>query len=267
MPHVTDKRQTTRRSTNRRREGASDVTGVRLNKAIADAGVTSRRGADQLITAGRVKINGDVVTELGSRVMPNDRIMVDGKMISDAERHVYLILNKPRDVITTTSDERGRRAVVDLVDVPQRVYPVGRLDRNTTGVLVLTNDGDLANRLMHPRYGVARVYEVVLDRALALKHGRDIARGVELENGELTAPCEVDVDDKDRTKVWIRLHEGKNREVRRLFEHFGYDVKRLDRREYGGLTARGLARGEWRRLDRREVSMLRRLVRLDDPRE
>lgn len=238
--------------------------GTRLNKVIADAGVASRRAADEMIAGGRVKVNGVLVTEHGVRVGPGDRVMVDDRIISDPERHVYILLNKPKDVITTTSDERGRRTVLDLVDVGERIYPVGRLDRNTTGVLLLTNDGSIANRLMHPRYGIARVYQVTLDRPLELRHAREIAAGVRLENGDRTSPCELDVDDRDRTTVWARLYEGKNREVRRLFEHFGYDVTRLDRREYAGLSVRGLARGEWRRLDRREISMLRRLVRVND---
>lgn len=246
------------------RDTPSLERGTRLNKVIADAGVASRRAADEMIAAGRVKVNGLVVTELGTRVRPGERVMVDGKIIADPERHVYILLNKPKDVITTTSDERGRRTVLDLVDIGERIYPVGRLDRNTTGVLLLTNDGTIANRLMHPRYGIARVYEVTLDRPLELRHAKEIATGVELENGERTAPCEIDLEDKDRTKVWARLYEGKNREVRRLFEHFGYDVVRLDRREYAGLTVRGLARGEWRRLDKREISMIRRLVLTND---
>ena len=238
-------------------------SGVRLNKLIADAGVTSRRGADQLIADGRVKINGRVVAELGTRVMPNDRVMVDGKLIGDPERHVYILMNKPKDTITTTSDERGRRTVLDLLNLEERIYPVGRLDRNTTGVLLLTNDGALANRLMHPRHGIPRLYNVVLDKPIELRDAKKIAQGVELENGDQTQRCEVTVDDRDRAHVRIVLTEGKNREVRRLFEHFGYEVARLDRKEYAGLTTRGLARGEWRKLDRKEVGMLRRMVGLE----
>lgn len=237
--------------------------GIRLNKVIADAGVSSRRGADELIAEGRVKVNSKVATELGMRVGPNDRVMVDGKLIGDPERHIYVLLNKPKDTITTTSDERGRRTVLDLIDSRERIYPVGRLDRNTTGVLLLTNDGALANRLMHPRYRVPRTYNVVLDKPLELKDARKLAAGVELENGDQTQPCELDMEDRDRTHVTITLFEGKNREVRRLFEHFGYEVIRLDRKLYGGITTRGLARGEWRRLERKEISALRRLVNLE----
>lgn len=237
--------------------------GVRLNKVIADAGIASRRGADALIESGRVKINGEAVTELGARVGPNDRVMVDGKLIGDPERSVYILLNKPKDTITTTSDERGRRTVLDLVDVHERLYPVGRLDRNTTGVLLLTNDGTLANRLMHPRYGVPRLYDVTLDKALAFSDAKQIASGVTLENGDETQACRVEIDPRNHARVSIELHEGKNREVRRIFEHFGYEVTRLDRKQYAGLTSRGLARGEWRRLERREIAMLRDMTNLD----
>lgn len=250
-------------ATARERNNGAANQGMRLNKAIADAGVTSRRGADELIAAGRVKVNGRVVAELGTRVTSNDRVSVDGQLIGDPERHTYYLLNKPKDTITTTSDERGRRTVMDLLNARERIYPVGRLDRNTTGVLLLTNDGELANRLMHPRYGVGRLYDVTLDKPLELTHGKQIAKGVTLENGDETQACEISLDDRDRSRLLIRLFEGKNREVRRLFEHFGYEVLRLDRKEYAGLTARGLARGEWRRLERREIQMLRNLAGMD----
>jgi 23S rRNA pseudouridine2605 synthase len=237
--------------------------GTRLNKVIADAGVASRRAADGLIAEGRVRVNGRVVTELGMRVTPNDQIAVDGKIIGLPERHVYLLMNKPKDTITTTSDERGRRTVLDLIDQPQRLYPVGRLDRNTTGALLLTNDGDLAHRLMHPRFGIERYYEVELDRPIAFADAKAIARGnVDLGNGDVTGQCEIFVDDRDRRQVTIMLREGKNREVRRLFEAFEYNVEKLNRRAYAGLTTRGLARGEWRHLERNEVAALRHLVGL-----
>jgi 23S rRNA pseudouridine2605 synthase len=231
---------------------------------LADAGVASRRAADRLIAEGHVKVNGTVVDELGTKVNPYDKIMVDDKLIGDPERHIYLLLNKPKDTITTTSDERGRKTVLDLVHSEERIYPVGRLDRNTTGALLLTNDGELANRLMHPSYGIERFYNVVLDKPLELKDARAIAAGdIDIGDGDVTGPTEVVVEDKDRTHVQIMLREGKNREVRRLFEHFGYDVIRLDRKMYAGLSTRGLARGDSRRLDRRELSALRRLVNLE----
>jgi 23S rRNA pseudouridine2605 synthase len=244
-----------------KQKGVSE--GIRINKFIADAGIASRRAVDALIEEGRVKINSRLVTELGTRVMPNDRVMVDGKLIGDPERHVYILLHKPKDTITTTSDELGRRTVLDLIGHRSRIYPVGRLDRNTTGVLILTNDGDLAHRLMHPSYGVERQYEVVLDKPLEFKDAKKIAQGVELDNGDVTQECELSVDDRDRRSVVIVLREGKNREVRRLFEHFGYEVMRLHRSMYAGMTVRGLARGEWRILERRELSALRRLAELE----
>ena len=238
--------------------------GVRLNKVIADSGAASRRAADEMIREGRVKINGSVVTELGTRVKGNDKVTIDNKLISDPPRHSYVLLNKPKDTITTTSDERGRRTVLDLVEYHDRIYPVGRLDRNTTGVLLLTNDGDLSHRLMHPRYGVERLYDVELDKPLENRHARKIAAGVTFENGEETQPCELFVEERDARVLSIQLREGKNREVRRLFEEFGYTVVRLHRSQYAGLTVRGLARGEWRPLTRREISALRRLVNLHD---
>lgn len=253
----------TAKSASQRTQAKPVSQGTRLNKVIADAGVASRRAADEMIAEGRVKVNSKVVTELGTRVTSNDRIMVDGKLIGDPERHIYVLLNKPKDTITTTSDERGRRTVLDLIDSRERIYPVGRLDRNTTGVLLLTNDGALANRLMHPRHQVPRIYDVVLDKPLELRDARAITEGVELENGDRTQPCEIDMNDQGRDHLRITLYEGKNREVRRLFEHFGYEVTRLDRKFYAGLSSRGLARGEWRRLERKEVSALRRLVNLE----
>jgi pseudouridine synthase len=224
--------------------------------------VASRRSADAIITEGRVKVNGRVVTELGTRVFATDKITIDGKPIGDPERHVYILLNKPKDTITTTKDELGRRTVLDLIGYRTRIYPVGRLDRNTTGVLLLTNDGELANRLMHPRYGVERRYEVTLDKPLEIRDAKAIAAGVELENGDVTQECEVMFDDRNREQVEIVLKEGKNREVRRLFEHFGYEVLRLHRAMYAGLTVRGLARGEWRPLERKEITALHRLAEL-----
>ncbi len=245
-------------------EATPSETGTRLNKVIADAGVASRRAADGLIAEGRVSVNGRVVTELGTRVAANDRVSVDGRTIGNPERNVYVLLNKPKDTISTTSDERGRRTVTDVIGSKQRIYPVGRLDRNTTGVLLLTNDGELANRLMHPRHGIQRHYAAVIDKPLEFRHARAIAEGsVDLGGGDVTGPCEVVVEDKDRRNVDITLTEGRNREVRRLFEAFGYTVVRLTRRSYAGLTTRGLARGEWRSLTRSEVAALRRLVGLD----
>ncbi|MCS6999837.1 MAG: pseudouridine synthase [Bacteroidota bacterium] len=240
----------------------SDTPLIRLNKFLADAGIASRRKADELIAQGVVKVNGRVVTELGTKVHPGDLVTVAGKPVSPYKHLTYIVLNKPKDYITTTRDERGRKTVLDLVPLKTRLYPVGRLDRNTTGVLLLTNDGELATRLMHPRYGVEREYIVGLDRPLDRQHAVKIAQGIELKDGEKTGPAEVIISPTDPQEVCIILREGKNREVRRLFEHFGYQVRKLHRSRYGTITVRGLARGEYRHLTRDEVLSLRRLVGL-----
>ncbi|MCX7929887.1 MAG: rRNA pseudouridine synthase [Chlorobi bacterium] len=234
---------------------------IRLNKFLADAGIASRRKADELIASGAVKVNGCVVTELGAKVHPGDLITVEGKPVSPYKHLTYLVLNKPKDYITTTHDERGRKTVLDLVPLKTRIYPVGRLDRNTTGVLLLTNDGELAARLTHPRYGVEREYLVGLDKPLDPRHAAEIARGIKLDN-DTTGPAEVIISPKDARQVCIILREGKNREVRRLFEHFDYAVRKLHRNRYGTISVRGLARGEYRHLSRQEVLSLRKLVGL-----
>ncbi len=247
----------------RRQQGKSSTSHlVRLNKLIADAGITSRRGADTLIAEGKVKVNGKLVKELGTKVSPGDNVLVNGRQIGGEARKVYLLLNKPKNVITTTTDERGRKTVLDLVRHRERIYPVGRLDRNTTGVLLLTNDGDLSFRLMHPSYGVERHYRAILNKPLDLEHAKQIAQGVEIGPGEETQPCYVSVEEKDRTRVEVTIREGKNREVRRMFENFDYEVLKLDRKSYAGLTTRGLGRGEWRALTRTEVEELRQMVGL-----
>jgi 23S rRNA pseudouridine2605 synthase len=234
----------------------------RLNKAIADAGVASRRHADDLIRTGAVKVNGRVVTELGTKVEIDDMVTVNGEPITRYKHLTYIVLNKPKDVISTSSDEKGRATVFDVVRLKTRLFTVGRLDRNTTGILLLTNDGELANRLMHPRYGILRVYKAVLDKPLRPDQARTIAAGVELEDGP-TQPCDVTIDPSDKTNVMIGIREGRNREVRRIFEHLGFDVKRLDRKEYANMSTRGLKRGEYRHLTRDEVFELKRLVKLD----
>jgi 23S rRNA pseudouridine2605 synthase len=257
-------RKPAKRTTTRPKRRDDDVvsTGAgRLNKVIADAGIASRRAADQLIRDGKVTVNRKVCTELGTRVGVDDIVAVNGEVITRTKHLTYILLNKPKDIITTSSDEKGRATIFDIVKLKQRLFSVGRLDRNTTGVLLITNDGDLANRLMHPRYRVPRVYKAKLDKVLTPQHARRIAGGLELEDGP-TQPCELMIDPSDNTVVHIEIYEGKNREVRRLFEHFGYDVKRLDRKQYGILTTRGLARGEYRHLTRQEVQQLRKLVKL-----
>ena len=234
---------------------------VRLNRVIADAGIASRRHADELIKSGKVTVNGKVCIELGTRVSLSDNVSVNGEPVTRQKHLTYLLLNKPKDVITTASDEKGRSTVFDLIKTRTRLFTVGRLDRNTTGAILLTNDGDMANRLMHPRYGIPRIYKASLDQPIKQEHAKAIANGVELDDGP-TQPCEVMVDPKDRTSVLLQIREGRNREVRRLFEHFGYSVKRLDRKQYATLTTRGLARGAYRQLTKEEVAELRRIVKL-----
>jgi 23S rRNA pseudouridine2605 synthase len=240
---------------------------VRLNKFLADGGAASRRAADEMITAGRVRVNGKVVTEMGVKVRPSeDRVEVDGSPVTQDPRLVYIVLNKPKDTITTTSDERGRNTVLDLVPGRHRLYPVGRLDRNTTGVLLLTNDGDLAWRLMHPSFHAPKVYRVTLGSAIRSADVEKLRRGVQLEDG-ITAPCEAEIIDPPASHmVGIILHEGRNRQVRRMFEALGHDVRKLERTGYAGLTCAGLRRGGWRFLEDHEVRALRALVSTQHPR-
>ena len=237
--------------------------GERLNLVISTAGIASRRGADELIAEGRVRVNGRVVTELGTRVLPSDDVTVDGNPVRRSIRKRYVLLNKPKDSITTVKDEYGRRTVIDVIGGKERLFPVGRLDRNTTGVLLLTNDGELANRMTHPRYEVERTYRVKLDRPLDLDDARRVAGGVPIGKGEESGPTFVSVNSRDRSEVEITLHEGKNREVRRIFEAVGYEVKKLSRINYGGLTTTGMGRGEWREMTRAEVRDLRSRLGLD----
>lgn len=235
---------------------------VRLNKILADAGVCSRRKADELISAGAVKVNSQVVSELGSTALVTDFITVNGNPIAERGRKIYILLNKPKNIITTTSDELGRRTVLDIVRKKSRLFPVGRLDRNTTGALLLTNDGELANRLTHPSYQIERTYSAKLDKELLHEDAKAIAGGIELSDEEESAPCEIYINPEDGSKVIIMLKEGKNREVRRIFEKFGYEVKQLDRKYFANLSTSGLDKGKYRHLTIREVTALKRLVRL-----
>ncbi len=232
---------------------------MRLNKFLADAGLASRRKADDLIKEGVVRVNKDIVTEPGTQVHPSDLITVSGEPVSPEKRLTYILLNKPKGYITTTSDERGRRTVMDIVHSRARIFPVGRLDRNTTGVLLFTNDGELANRLMHPRYEISRVYSATLDKSIQLDDAKKISAGVELEDG-MTSPCSIVIDPKKKNKVLLEITEGKNREVRRIFEALGYDVEKLDRKMYANLMTRGMKRGEFRHLTRQEVRELEEIV-------
>jgi|GEM_PF-419461 len=240
------------------RPKAKDSSLIRLNRFISQAGVASRRDADELISSGRVAVNGKVVTELGSKAKRSDRITLDGKPLR-TEKLVYILLNKPKGFITTTDDERGRRTVMELVEkaVPERIYPVGRLDRETLGLLLFTNDGELADRLTHPSHGARKVYHVFLDRPFVPEDFEKLLNGVKLEDGEFKPDGLQYVTASDGSEVGIELHSGRNRIVRRTFEHLGYEVMKLDRVVFAGITKKDLPRGRWRHLTERELGMLR----------
>ena len=238
---------------------------VRLNKYLSSSGVTSRRKADEFISAGRIRVNGRVVKELGTKVDPSkDKVEFDGRGVSRRTNLVYILMNKPKDLVTTLSDEKGRRSVLDVVKIRERVYPVGRLDRNTTGVLLLTNDGELANRLMHPKHLALKVYKATLDRPIREREMVKLKKGVLLD-GTVTIPDELYVlPNSDGKEVGIAVHEGKTHLVKRLFEYIEIRVIQLDRYSYAGLTHHGLQRGGWRFLAKKEISTLRKTVHLDD---
>ena len=231
---------------------------LRLNKFLANAGVCSRREADEFIQAGLVTVNGEVVTELGTKILRTDEVKFHDAPVT-LEKKVYVLLNKPKDYVTTSDDPQQRKTVMDLVkDVcPERIYPVGRLDRNTTGVLLLTNDGDLASKLTHPKFLKKKVYHVHLDKNLTAHDMQQISEGITLEDGEIKADAVAYADERDKSQVGIEIHSGKNRIVRRIFESLGYRVTKLDRVQFAGLTKKNLRRGDWRFLTEKEVDMLR----------
>lgn len=234
---------------------------VRINKFLAMCGVASRRAADQMVLEGRVTVNGQLVVEPGSRVDPRkDEVIVDGKRMAEPEsKKVYILFNKPRNVITTSHDERDRQQILDFIDVPERVFPVGRLDRKTTGLLLLTNDGTLAHLLMHPSSQVQKEYLAALDEKFPPAMLQKLTSGMRLKDtGEKVSPCRAKILD-DGMSVLVGIHEGKNHQVRRMFSTLGFEVKRLDRVAYAGLTPGELRRGEWRFLSRKEVEKLYRL--------
>ncbi|MBS1662722.1 MAG: rRNA pseudouridine synthase [Bacteroidetes bacterium] len=233
-----------------------------LNKYIAHGGICSRRDAADMIRAGKVSVNGKVITEPGTKVLPTDTVKANGKKVTISRNFVYILLNKPKDYITTTDDPQGRKTVLDLIRhaTQERVFPVGRLDRNTSGVLLLTNDGDLSQKLAHPSHEIKKIYHVVLDKALTKADFDKIISGqVMLEDG----PAHVDVlayaEPKDKTQIGLEIHSGRNRIVRRIFEHLGYDVRGLDRVMYAGLTKKNVQRGKWRLLTEKEIRILKYL--------
>jgi len=237
----------------------SAVSGeIRLNRFIANAGVCSRREADTYISAGVVTVNGIPVTELGTKVKSTDEVRFDGRLLNP-EKKVYLLLNKPKDFVTTTDDPHADKIVMDLVKnaCQERIYPVGRLDRNTTGLLLFTNDGDLSKRLTHPSHRMKKIYQVTLDKQVTANHLQQIADGIELEDGKVNADAISYVSQEAKNEIGIEIHSGKNRIVRRIFEHFGYRIKKLDRVYFAGLTKKNLPRGKWRFLSEKEVQYLK----------
>ena len=231
---------------------------LRLNKFLANAGICSRREADEFIQAGVVTVNGQVVTELGTKILRTDEVKFHDQPVK-IEKKVYVLLNKPKDYVTTSDDPQQRKTVMDLVKnaCPERIYPVGRLDRNTTGVLLLTNDGDLASKLTHPKYLKKKIYHVYLDKNVTAHDLQQIADGVQLEDGEIKADDVQYASPTDKKQVGIEIHSGKNRIVRRIFEALGYRVQKLDRVQFAGLTKKNLKRGDWRYLTEEEVDRLR----------
>lgn len=232
---------------------------ARLNKFISNAGICSRRDADILIAEGKIKINDKLVTELGSKVSIDDVVKFNDKIIKP-QHQAYILLNKPKDFITTMDDPENRKTVMQLIkgSTESRIYPVGRLDRNTTGLLLFTNDGDLSQKLTHPSYKIKKIYQVDIDKPLTAYHFEQIAQGIRLEDGEVKVD-EIVILSADKKSIGIQIHVGKNRIVRRIFEHFEYEVLKLDRTMYGPLTKKDLPKGKWRTLSEKEVVILKNL--------
>lgn len=230
-----------------------------LNKFISHAGISGRREAAEIVKKGIVKVNGNVITEPGHKISPKDEVVVNGKKIFPSKNLVYILLNKPKDFITTTEDPQGRKTVLDLIRraTTERVYPVGRLDRNTSGVLLFTNDGELSQKLTHPSKEIKKIYAVTLDKPLDKKDFDQIVKGIALEDGLASVDKLAYADSKDRTQLGVEIHSGRNRIVRRIFEHLGYDVKNLDRVMFAGLTKKNVERGKWRFLNEKEVRELK----------
>lgn len=235
-----------------------DSGNMRLNKYIANAGICSRRDADELIAKGEIKVNGKVVTEMGISVSIKDDVRYNGQRLNPEEK-VYVLLNKPKDYVTTVEDKHAKRTVMELVDdaCDQRIYPVGRLDKQTTGLLLLTNDGELTKMLTHPKYNAKKVYHVYTDKPVFASHLDQLASGITLEDGPIHADAISYADKDDKTQVGVEIHSGRNRIVRRMFEHLGYKVMKLDRVYFAGLTKQRIPRGKWRFLTDKEVTRLK----------
>lgn len=235
---------------------------IRLNKYVAHCGICSRRKADEHIKNGLIKVNGAIANEPGLRISPKDEVQFKDEVIKPEVRRVYVLLNKPKATITTSSDEKGRKTVMDLIgtDVKERIFPVGRLDRETTGLLLLTNDGDLAKKLSHPSYNVKKIYYAILDKPITKNDLQKIREGLELEDGKALVDGIDYVKGKSKNEIGIEVHIGKNRIVRRIFEHLEYEVVKLDRMYYGGLTKKDLPRGRYKFLSDKEIIMLKHFV-------
>lgn len=239
---------------------------VRINRYLSMCGVASRRKADEMVLEGKVEINGKVVHDLGTKISPHrDKVVINGRQIVQVHDFVYLVMNKPKDTITTLSDERGRTTVMSLLRTKHRVFPIGRLDRNTTGVLLFTNDGEFANHLMHPKFGIPKSYLVTCETPVTGKHIDQLRKGIRLDDG-VTGPAEVyPIPHSKGKEVGIVIREGRNRQVRRMFEKLGYEVTKLDRIAYGPVTKDGIARGGTRSLTRSEVRALKNMAGIPDP--
>jgi len=249
-----------RNASKKRPDKASPPEGpIRLNRYIANSGVCSRREADELISRGLVSVNGKVVTDVGTKVSRDDKVTYQGKKL-EPDKKIYILLNKPKGYVTTVKDPHAEFTVLDLVKdaTGERIYPVGRLDKSTMGVLLLTNDGDLTGKLTHPKYGVKKVYHVFLDREVTRADMEKIVAGVELDDCTISADAISYPEPEDRTQVGIEIHSGQNRVVRRIFEKLGYEVRKLDRVYFAGLTKKNLPRGKWRHLSVKEINMLKR---------
>lgn len=238
-----------------------------LNKYLSHCGVASRREAVEIIKSGHVKVNENAVTEPAFKVSDSDKVTFNGKLLSITHNMVYILINKPKDYITTNTDPQERKTVLQLIKkaTAERVYPVGRLDRNTSGVLLMTNDGELTQRLTHPSFNVKKIYEARLDKPLTKAHFTQILEGLKLEDGEIHADALAYSDDHDKSIIGIEMHSGRNRIVRRIFEHLGYDVKGLDRVMYAGLTKKNVDRGKWRYLNEKEIRQLKHLNKKSQP--
>jgi 23S rRNA pseudouridine2605 synthase len=234
---------------------------IRLNKYLAHAGIAARRKADELIAQGSVTVNGQVIKEMGYRVLENDVVKYKGKIIKPTKNYIYILLNKPKNVVTTSSDEKGRKTVLDIVQsiTTERVYPVGRLDKNTTGVLLITNDGALAQHLSHPSSEIKKVYHVELNKALLQADFEKIKKGLQLEDGKIVVDEIAFPKPENRLHVGVEIHSGKNRIVRRIFEHLNYEVVKLDRVMFGTLTKKNVLRGKYRVLEKMEVLQLKKI--------